>query len=251
VLSEEKAMMRLMASCPASSSCFILHPSSLFLRFAGFLAIVLTLGAADEEPAAESPSWLTGNMATFFQGLGVVLAILAVALIVWGGMLIHRRLAQRAAEEKQVALMFEAQMGGLAASRSPGLPRTSPPSPAAPYLASAPPGSPALAAPQPLTPGGPAPESASVVEDILAKLRAGGLFTGVEGSLFLSDGQTEGKIVRLTDGRTAFVMPRSESAEFLARQIKRFDLCIFPLVAGQICVLTPLGAFIADRIKIA
>jgi len=236
-----------MPSRPAVLSSFILHPSSLFLRFAGLLAIVLNLGAADEEPAAnEGQSWLTGNMGTFFEVLGVVLAVLAVAFVVWGGMLIHRRLSERAAEEKQAALLFEAQLGGLRASQSASLAQPSPPNPVPPQVAAAAEGSPVLAAPQ-----GPARDSAAAVEDILDKLRAGGLFTGVEGSLFLSDGQTEGKILRLTDGRTAFVMPRVESAEFLARQMKRFDLCVFPLGAGQVCILSPLGAFLADRIKMA
>jgi hypothetical protein len=160
--------------------------------------------------------------------------------------------ADRREEEERAALQLEAQVGSLLAGRQAALQPTAVAdmpqgkTGAGPRELSAVPTADAL---PPVVPA-PASESGQAIEAILTKLRAGGLFGGLEGSLFLSDGRTEARIVRLTNGKMAIVLPRFESGDYLARQLKRFDLCIIPLGGDQVCVVSPLGTLIAERFSL-
>jgi hypothetical protein len=212
----------------------------------GLLAAMACLGASgDQARAAEyGPKVL--------ESFGFVLfAIAALSVLIWSVVLVRKRLAERQAEEEKAARMLEAQMMSLLANRQTTVSPESPARPAASDAAAA--GGPQAGATPPASlaaSGGTATDSAQAVEAVLTKLRSGGLLVGLEGSLYLSDGQSEGKIIRLRDGKTAVVLPRLETAEFLARQIKRFDLCIVALGAEQVCVIIPLGAYIADHVAL-
>lgn len=216
---------------------------------ASLLAAVACLGASGVPPEPpEPPSWAAENL------LGITLfAAMAVGLLGWGVAVIHRRIAERRVEEEQAAMRLEAQASVfLAAHEAAAQPHQA----TEDLLAEEQP-LPAQAGGEPIASAGAAPEPGptpavgpDALEPVLAKLRAAGLFAGVEGSLYLSDGRTEAKIIALTNGKTAVVLPRVESAEFLARQLKRFDLCIIPLAGDQVCVMSPLGTFIADHFSV-
>jgi len=235
------------------------------------VAAIAGLGAAAEGDSlpddAVRPLWTLENV------LQVSFLAIVVIGIVWL-FFVRRRLARFRTAEDLAALQLEAQVGSLVAARHSRL-TGSAPSPAAPFppplgAAAAAPPSPAIAtsptaalgaAPPVAGPtsalpaAGPtsAPPAApdAAIEAILAKLRAAALFSGIEGAVYLSDGRTEGKIVRLTNGKVALVLPQLESGEFLARQTKRFDFCLAPLAADQVGVLLPLGAWIADHFSMS
>jgi len=223
-----------------------------FRRFRAPIAIVaaaaLFAAAAGGEPVEpkEPPSWLIENIISI-----VIIASMLLAFVIWG-VIVHRRLAQRNAEEEKAALMLQAQIGALLAehnrktepigARAAGRGETLPP-PAGVSVAPA-----GEKAAEPAARSAEKPDLAERVEAIVAKLRAGGLFSGFEGTLYLSDGESEAKIIRLSDGKTAVVMPQLDSAEFLARQLRRFDLCIVSLGSDEVCVLGSLGEYIADRL---
>jgi len=212
-------------------------------------ASVVCLGAAAESGEALAPrSWVLEN------ALSISIFIVVACALVWCVVIVRKRMAERVAEEDNAARTLEAQVMSLVAGRR-AVSSTEAPSrsPAAESVAA---DAGAVSSPASPTTGGPlvgtegAAPSGQTVEAILTRLRAGSLLEGIEGTLFLSDGQTEGKIIRLRGGKTAVVLPRMESAEFLARQIKRFDLCIVALGGDQTCVINPLGAYIADHVAL-
>ena len=213
-------------------------------RGASLAAAIVCLGAA--EKASDTPE----PRPMFFENFALLFfVVLAVGIVVWAVAVIRKRIGERRAEEEKAARMLEAQVMSLVAERrttaSQEPPTRSEATGATPPNGSSPP---PQAAASPMVSDGAASEPAQRVEAILTRLRSGGLLVGLEGSLYLSDGQSEGKIVRLRDGKTAVVLPQLESAEFLARQIKRFDLCIVALGGDQTCVISPLGTYIADHV---
>jgi len=204
------------------------------------VAAIVCLGAAgDSGEPAQPRSWV------FENALSILLyGAVGIAVAAWAAVVIRRRIEERRAKEEQAAMLLEAEVASLLAAR-----KTTPP------LESASP--PAQAKPGSAAPGESVSEDRSgsriasqTVEAVLGKLRSGGLLEGIEGAIYLSDGRSEGKIVRLRSGKMAVVLPYLESAEFLARQIKRFDLCIVALDADQTCVISPLGDYIADHFPV-
>ena len=211
-------------------------------KWVGLLAAIGCLGASGAAPeASEPPSWVAENLLSV-----TVFAAVVVGLLGWAIAVVHRRVAQRRADEEQAAMRLEAQATALIATHEAAAqpPRPTDTTPREEQPLPAQPGG------KPTAPAGLTPEPTDSLEAVFTKLRAGGLFAGLEGSLYLSDGHSEGKIVSLTNGKTAVVLPRLESAEFLARQLKRFDLCIIPLGGDQTCVISSLGAFIADHFSV-
>lgn len=203
------------------------------------LAAQVRNGDVDAEPVenAAAPSWRVENTISI-----AAFAIIAAGLGTWFVIVVRRRMEQCRAEEEKAASRLEAEMMAfLRPPPSPPAPPTSD-SPAPPI----PPGASGLSVAE----AKPERPDAKALESIVDKLRAGGLFGAVEGALFLSDGQSEGKIIRLSDGRMALVLPRLEPPEFLARHLKRFDLCIVALGADQLYVISPLGAMIASRFSL-
>lgn len=207
------------------------------------------LGAVDDLPVdevdeEEGVNLLLQNILSFVI-VGVALAGIAIWLTI-----VARRMRQRRHEEEAAALQLEASVGTLFADRRP---RAQTPPAAAPDSHAQPaPTTPAVPAEASgaTAPGGTTLEATQAVEAVLDKLRAGGLFAGLEGVIYLSDNRSEGKIVRLTNGKTVVVLPHIEPAEFLARQLKRFDLCIIVLDGDSCCVVNSLGAYIADQFSL-
>jgi cytoskeletal protein RodZ len=210
-------------------------------RGASLAAAIVCLGAAEKASDTPEPrSMFLENFALLF------FVVLAMGIVVWAVAVIRKRIGERRTEEEKAAKMLEAQVMSLVAERRTTAPQE-PPARSEATGAALPSGS--SPSPQavasPMVSDGATAEPAQRVEAIL---RSGGLLVGLEGSLYLSDGQSEGKIIRLRDGKTAVVLPQLESAEFLARQIKRFDLCIVALGGDQTCIISPLGTYIADHI---
>jgi len=214
----------------------------------GLLALLVCLGAAEEAPdLPASRSWVMENILSV-----VIFGVIALGIGGWSIGIMRHRIAQQRADEEQAAKLLEARVLGLLAARKGNAPGESVTGERAAEdaLSMSLPSS-SKAGVEPVAAAGAGPqELASAVEDILNKLRAGGLFAGLEGSLYLSDGQSEGKIIRLTNGSMAMVLPHVESAEFLARQLKRFDLCIMVLGGGQACVVSRLRDFIAGHFSL-
>ena len=220
---------------------------ALLQRLTACATAMICLGASGAEAEAEAIRRGPKTLETF----GFLLfAVVALGLLIWSIAMVRRRLAERQAEEEKAARMLEAQVMSVLANRQTTAAQESPARPAAADAAAS--GSPVSAASAAASAalGGTATDSAQAVEVVLTRLRSGGLLVGLEGTLYLSDGQSEGKIIRLRDGKTAVVLPRLETAEFLARQIKRFDMCIVVLAADQFCVVSPLSAYIADHIAL-
>jgi len=213
-------------------------------KAAALLAAIACLGAATDEPLAPAES-----RSLPFEILSIAIFVaMAVAIVVWVVVITRRRIEERNIREKEAAMLLEAEVTSLIARRQGD---ATPSAPVAPRESEV--GKPQLetgGASVPAVAAEPPAAAAQSVEAILAKLRSGGLLVGVEGAVYLSDGRSEGKIVRLRDGKMAVVLPCLESAEFLARQIKRFDLCIVALGGDQVCVISPLGTYIADQISI-
>jgi len=215
-------------------------------------ALVFLVAAGDPDETSQPRSWLFENTLSL-----IVFGVVAVGAVAWAVLVIRRRIEQRRAEEEQAAMLLEAQVSSLLAPRQgPSSAQTattreatSPPEAA---VAGRPvePSSPAPVGAASVTSGGEIAGAGEAVEAILAKLRSGGLLGGIEGAVYLSDGRSEGKIVRLSDGKVAVVLPCLESAEFLARQLRRFDLCIVALGNEQTCVISPFGSYIADRVSL-
>jgi hypothetical protein len=207
-------------------------------------------GARDQAEAAidEAKTFAPGAGYQYIV-MGLLVALL-VGMIVWV-VYAYRRMADGRLREQQAEIELEAQVGSILAERRGRLRGENRPAPSAPDAGA---GQPPASAIAPAVVGAAgAPESAPAepaggsIDDVLAKLRASGLFAAVEGMLYLSDGRTEARIVRLTNGKAALVMPRLEAPAFLARHLRRFDLCIVPLEGDSIGVLAPFGAYVADH----
>ncbi|MCX8038735.1 MAG: hypothetical protein N3D11_17110 [Candidatus Sumerlaeia bacterium] len=209
------------------------------------LTAVLCLAASAPDPAendtqpeqVQPVSWMMENTISI-----VMFTAVAIGLGVWFFVTVRRRMELYRADEQKAASMLEAEMLALLNARQAA---SSPPT-----VLPAPPESPATGRETPPAEKLTQPPGAEALEGLLNKLRAGGLFGAVEGALFLSDGRSEGKIVRLSDGRMALVLGQMEPPEFLARHLKRFDVCIVALGADQAYVISPLGAMIASRFSL-
>lgn len=203
--------------------------------------------------AAEPGSEVDDDKATKLMdaiSLFLVVAVV-IGLAVWV-VVVVRKISDRQSAEEREALQFEVQMGTLHSARTPtegtaavsdvGETQTVT-APVAPSLA-------VEKSPAQSPPSEALSDAAAAIESVMAKLRAAGLYRNIEGRIFLSDGTTEGVIVQLTNGKTAVVLPVLEPPEFMARQIKRFDLCLVPLNGDQVGVLSPMGQYIADHVAL-
>jgi hypothetical protein len=211
--------------------------------------VLVCLGMAEVPPEETEPvSWTVTNVVSVFAFL-----LVAVGILAWAVYTIRWRLAERKAQEEQAALLLEASVGSLLGNRGAGpTPGAAPgghgeaaDSPAAVAASGERPAAAELAAPR-----GTSLEAVQAMESVIDKLRAAGLFAGLEGSIYLSDGVSEGKIVGLNNKKTVVILPRFESAEFMARQLKRFDLCIVALPDEQACVIESVGSYIAGHFSL-
>ena len=214
------------------------------------VAVALVCLGAAEEPLteeAEPRSWLLINVVSIAILAGIVVGLGIWAWSVW------QKMTARYEEEQRAALDLETSIRSMLAARqndrpsAPSPPVAQPVAPARGSQRPEPPPPAASAGPEPASQEGSTFEAMQAVEAILNKLRSAGLFASLEGVIYLSDNRSEGKIVRLTDGKAALVMPRMEPPDFMARQLKRFDLCITALGGDSFCVVSSLGAYIADR----
>jgi len=181
-----------------------------------------------------------------------IFGILVVLLIAgWGIKLLRDRIEEQRYREEMEELAFEQSIitqisssAGTMESDARFLVKEETPLALFPQKSPAAP----LEAARPVHPSDSPNSSATLSDQLIARLQQGGLVTSIEGYLELHGDARGITIVRLRNGKTGLVVPTMESESFLRRNSRRADLIFMCGSDGNAYVVRRVEDVIAEML---